>query len=48
MIKRVKNYIGGNDDFLLDENYIIINLKDILNDKPLKYKFDITKNKKIF
>ena len=48
MIKRVKNYIGGNDDFLLDENYIINNLKDILNDKPLKYKFDITKNKKIY
>jgi len=44
--KRTKKYKGGNNDLLLDDNYIINNLKDVLNDKPLKYKFDITRDEK--
>jgi len=36
------NYLkGGNSEELLDNNFIITNLKELLNNQPLKYKFDI-------
>lgn len=36
------NYLkGGNNEELLDNNFIITNLKELLNNQPLKYKFDI-------
>ena len=39
------NYLkGGNNEELLDNNFIITNLKELLNNQPLKYKFDINKN----
>jgi hypothetical protein len=46
MVKHTNKFRGGDNDLLLDSNYIINNLKDTLNDKPLKYKFDIRVNKK--
>ena len=43
MRNRTKKYRGGEgyENLLLDDNYIIDNLKNILNERPLKYKFDI-------
>lgn len=41
---RTKKYKGGKDiDERLDENFIITNFNEILNERPLKYKFDIKK-----
>jgi hypothetical protein len=36
-----KRYKGGNNENLLDDNFIVSNLKDILNQTPFKYKFNI-------
>lgn len=44
MKSKTKKYRGGNNDILVDENFFISNLKEILNQRPLKYKFDIKKN----
>lgn len=38
---QTKRYKGGYNEYLLDDNFIITNLKDILNQRPLKYKFNI-------
>ena len=40
--KKTKKFRGGLDN-RLNESVIIFNLKDILNERPLKYKFDINK-----
>lgn len=43
MSNKTKKYRGGNDNNLLDDNFIISNLKNLLNDQRFKYKFDIKK-----
>jgi len=43
---KTKRKRGGNGDQILNDTYIINNLKDILNSRPLKYKFDIKKVKR--
>jgi len=41
--RKLIKYKGGNKELLLNEEYIINNLTEILNERPLKYKFDINK-----
>lgn len=43
---KTKRYRGGNVDKRLDDNFIINNFKEILNSRPLKYEFDIKKEKR--
>lgn len=43
MNNKTKKYRGGNNK-LLDDSFVINNLKEFLNERPLKYKFDIKKN----
>lgn len=42
---KTKKYKGGHQDERLDDNFIINNFKEILNERPLKYEFDIKKVK---
>jgi len=43
---KTKRYKGGHEDERLDENFIINNFKEILNNRPLKYEFDIKKEQR--
>lgn len=43
---KTKKYKGGYDDERLDDNFVINNFKEILNSRPLKYEFDIKKEKR--
>jgi hypothetical protein len=40
-MNKTKRYKGGYNEHLLDDDFIITNLKDILNQRPLQYKFNI-------
>lgn len=42
---RTKKFRGGNIDRRLDDNFIINNFKKIINQRPLKYDFDIKKQR---
>lgn len=42
---KIKKYKGGYEDERLNDNFIIDNFKEILNERPLKYEFDIKKIK---
>lgn len=42
---KTKKYKGGHEDERLDDDFIINNLKEILNNRPLKYNFDIKKER---
>lgn len=44
MKNRTKKYRGGNTKYLLDNDFVISNLKETLNERPFKYKFNIKKN----
>jgi hypothetical protein len=46
MINKTKRYKGGNKDELLNDNFIISRLKEIINQRPLKYKFNIDMKRK--
>lgn len=44
MNKNINYHKGGNNEDLLNYSFIITNLKELLNERPLKYKFDIKAN----
>jgi hypothetical protein len=46
MVNKINRYKGGNREDLLNNDFIIQRLKDVMNQRPLTYKFNVSIQKK--